>query len=124
MENSQPAFKVAFIDESQCVGCAKCLEACPVDAIVGSLQWMHTVITQECIGCQLCITPCPVDCISMRPLERSEGEIKDLKSKAKIRVQNRKQRLKTLEPEKPAIKALTTKTAQDLIAELRKKHEP
>ncbi len=60
---------VAVIDESQCIGCVKCIAACPVDAIVGSAKFMHTVITQECTGCELCIAPCPIDCISMQPLE-------------------------------------------------------
>jgi len=56
---------VALIDETACIGCALCLEACPVDAIVGAPRRMHTVIAAECIGCHLCLPPCPVDCISM-----------------------------------------------------------
>jgi electron transport complex protein RnfB len=59
---------VAVIDESLCIGCTHCRNACPVDAIVGAHQLMHTVIESECTGCELCIAPCPVDCISMRPL--------------------------------------------------------
>lgn len=58
---------VALIDETRCIGCSHCLAACPVDAIVGAQQHMHTVITSECTGCELCIAPCPVDCISLRP---------------------------------------------------------
>lgn len=57
--------RVAIIDESLCIGCAHCLDACPVDAILGAHQYMHTVIADECTGCELCIAPCPVDCISM-----------------------------------------------------------
>jgi len=57
---------VAVIDESRCIGCTHCRNACPVDAIVGANQLMHTVIAAECTGCELCIAPCPVDCISMR----------------------------------------------------------
>ena len=57
---------VAFIEESLCIGCTHCRSACPVDAIVGAHQLMHTVIQSECTGCELCIAPCPVDCISMR----------------------------------------------------------
>ncbi|MCH9697297.1 MAG: electron transport complex subunit RsxB [Gammaproteobacteria bacterium] len=57
--------QVAFIHESQCIGCTLCIKACPVDAILGASQLMHTVITQECTGCELCIEPCPVDCISL-----------------------------------------------------------
>ena len=56
---------VAVIDESLCIGCTYCRLACPVDAIVGAHQLMHTVIAQECTGCELCVTPCPVDCITM-----------------------------------------------------------
>ena len=59
---------VAVIDEALCIGCTHCRNACPVDAIVGAHQLMHTVIESECTGCELCVAPCPVDCISMRPL--------------------------------------------------------
>jgi len=57
--------KVAFIDEDICIGCVKCIHACPVDAIIGAPKQMHTIIDQECTGCELCVAPCPVDCISM-----------------------------------------------------------
>jgi len=59
---------VAVIDESLCIGCTHCRSACPVDAIVGAHQLMHTIIKAECTGCELCVAPCPVDCISMRSL--------------------------------------------------------
>ena len=65
-ESVQPS--VAVIDESACIGCMHCRNACPVDAIVGAHQLMHTVIESECTGCELCVAPCPVDCITMRPL--------------------------------------------------------
>jgi len=57
--------KIAYIDEDICIGCVKCIKACPVDAIAGAPKLMHTVITEECTGCELCVAPCPVDCISM-----------------------------------------------------------
>ncbi len=57
--------KVAVIREAECIGCTKCITACPVDAILGSAKHMHTVITRECTGCDLCVEPCPVDCIDM-----------------------------------------------------------
>ena len=57
--------QVAFIDESACIGCALCLDACPVDAIIGAAQFTHTIIKRDCTGCELCISPCPVDCISL-----------------------------------------------------------
>ncbi len=59
----------AFIDEQKCIGCTLCIQACPVDAILGAAKQMHTVITDECTGCQDCIEPCPVDCIQMLPFE-------------------------------------------------------
>jgi electron transport complex protein RnfB len=58
---------VARIDEEICIGCAKCLPPCPVDAIVGARKQMHTVVASLCTGCELCIAPCPVDCIKMVP---------------------------------------------------------
>ncbi len=58
---------VAFIIEQDCIGCVKCIAACPVDAILGAAKFMHTVIAAECTGCELCIAPCPVDCIVMQP---------------------------------------------------------
>ena len=64
---------VALIDESWCIGCTLCIQACPVDAIVGAAKVMHTVITAECTGCALCIAPCPVDCIRMVAVERSDA---------------------------------------------------
>lgn len=60
--------KVAFIREDECIGCTKCLQACPVDAIVGAAKQMHTIIADECTGCDLCVEPCPVDCIDMIPV--------------------------------------------------------
>lgn len=59
---------VAFIDESLCIGCTLCMQACPVDAIVGAPKLMHTVVSALCTGCDLCVAPCPVDCISMLPV--------------------------------------------------------
>ena len=56
---------VALVDESRCIGCTRCIDACPVDAIVGAQSLMHTVVEPWCIGCALCLPPCPVDCIAM-----------------------------------------------------------
>jgi electron transport complex protein RnfB len=65
-EQAKTERTVAIIDESLCIGCTHCITACPVDAIVGAHQLMHTVIASECTGCELCVAPCPVDCISMQ----------------------------------------------------------
>lgn len=62
---------VAFIDEASCIGCTLCLQACPVDAIVGAAKQMHTIIAPLCTGCELCVAPCPVDCISMKTIEET-----------------------------------------------------
>lgn len=60
---------IALIDEAKCIGCTLCIQACPVDAILGTTKQMHTIIASECTGCELCLPPCPVDCISMVPLK-------------------------------------------------------
>jgi electron transport complex protein RnfB len=59
---------VAFIDESLCIGCTLCIQACPVDAILGAAKQMHTILPSLCTGCDLCVAPCPVDCIVMFPV--------------------------------------------------------
>lgn len=68
LEQAATTPSVAVIDEEHCIGCTHCRTACPVDAIIGAHQLMHTVIEAECTGCELCIEPCPVDCISLRAL--------------------------------------------------------
>lgn len=67
---------VAIIDEKICIGCTLCIQACPVDAILGAAKHMHTVIEEECTGCKLCVAPCPVECIYMVPLKEDIGEWK------------------------------------------------
>jgi len=64
----EPERKIAWIDEANCIGCTKCIQACPVDAIVGATRAMHTVLSDVCTGCDLCVAPCPTDCIEMRPV--------------------------------------------------------
>ncbi|WP_312492666.1 electron transport complex subunit RsxB [Pseudomonas cremoris] len=98
--------QIAYIREAECIGCTKCIQACPVDAIVGAAKVMHTVIIDECTGCDLCVAPCPVDCIEMRPLatvlpivgglantdiERSERALK--RDRARRRFEQRNARL-------------------------------
>lgn len=64
---AEAPLRVAVIDESRCIGCARCLAPCPVDAIVGAAKFMHTVVPDLCTGCELCLPPCPVDCIELKP---------------------------------------------------------
>ena len=65
--------QIALIREAECIGCTKCIQACPVDAIVGAAKLMHTVITDQCTGCELCVLPCPVDCIDILPLPEPQA---------------------------------------------------
>ena len=81
---------VAVIDESRCIGCTLCIDACPVDAIIGASQLMHTVVEPWCIGCMLCVPPCPVDCIEKVPA-RGEWTVA-LKQAAGERGRQRKSR--------------------------------
>ncbi|MDD9197412.1 electron transport complex subunit RsxB [Aliivibrio sp. S3MY1] len=72
---------IAFIHEDMCIGCTKCIQACPVDAIVGGTKALHTVIEAECTGCDLCVAPCPTDCIEMIPISTTPDNWKwDLQS--------------------------------------------
>lgn len=77
---------VALIDEQTCIGCTLCIQACPVDAILGSAKHMHTVIADECTGCELCLPPCPVDCIVMKPAQQTIDDWKWSKPEASLGV--------------------------------------
>ncbi len=71
-EHGEAAEKtVVVIDEQECIGCTLCIQACPVDAILGAAKMMHTVISDECTGCNLCIPPCPEDCIQIVPVAQT-----------------------------------------------------
>jgi Na+-translocating ferredoxin:NAD+ oxidoreductase subunit B len=85
---------LAVIREDECIGCTKCIQACPVDAIVGGGKLMHTVITAECTGCELCMAPCPVDCIDMLTLAPAPAaETQQRADLARKRFNAREQRL-------------------------------
>ncbi len=68
---------LAVIDEQRCIGCTLCIQACPVDAIVGAAKLMHTVITAACTGCELCVPPCPVDCIDILAITPRNAAARD-----------------------------------------------
>lgn len=73
MEQKAKPKLLAVIREAECIGCTKCIQACPVDAILGSAKKMHTIIADECTGCELCIPPCPVDCIDLIDISQQES---------------------------------------------------
>lgn len=90
MSEKARAPSLAVIRESECIGCTKCIQACPVDAIIGSGKYMHTVLSDECTGCGLCVAPCPVDCINMKTLDVPAYD----KAKARSRFEAKQLRLK------------------------------
>jgi len=89
---------VAFIDEQLCIGCTLCIQACPVDAIVGAAKLMHTVVGRDCTGCELCVAPCPVACIRMAETGAapSSEERRVTADRARIRFQRRAARIGSL----------------------------
>ena len=86
---------IAVIDEAACIGCTLCINACPVDAIVGAAKLMHTVVAANCTGCELCLAPCPVDCIQMVPAaaNTSASERHLAAHRARVRYERRQARL-------------------------------
>ncbi len=85
--------KVAVIDEQHCIGCTLCIQACPVDAIIGANKRMHTVLADWCTGCDLCLPPCPVDCIEMVPVVDHPDWTDDRAALARQRYDSRQKRL-------------------------------
>jgi len=109
-------YHVAVIDESTCIGCTKCLDVCPVDAIVGASGQMHTVIRADCIGCDLCLPPCPVQCISLVDSGQSKAERAQLAKVAKAKHQARKTRLDKLAAQKQLSDKAALQNAEDILA--------
>lgn len=89
-------YVLARIREDECIGCAKCIQACPVDAIIGAAKYTHTIIENECIGCKKCIPPCPVDCIDLITVNERLYQPEQVKSRFRLR----KMRLEREEQEK------------------------
>ena len=89
----QQPLRIALIDEARCIGCTLCIQACPVDAIVGAAKHMHTVLAELCTGCELCLPPCPVDCIDMIPPRTGEAWDRTRADAARRRFERRAERL-------------------------------
>jgi Na+-translocating ferredoxin:NAD+ oxidoreductase subunit B len=103
---------LAVIREAECIGCTKCIQACPVDAIMGAATQMHTVLTAECIGCELCVEPCPVDCIDMISLPVREESVQTSKiERARERFLFRRERLARNKPAKKPISIIEARKA-------------
>ncbi|TPG10060.1 RnfABCDGE type electron transport complex subunit B [Rhodanobacter glycinis] len=90
---------LARIVEADCIGCTKCIQACPVDAIVGAAKLMHTVIADDCTGCELCVPACPVDCIVLLPMPEAQIDIAHADA-ARVHFQRREARLERLRAER------------------------
>jgi electron transport complex protein RnfB len=108
---------VAVIEEEHCIGCTLCIQACPVDAIVGAPKLMHTVIAAACTGCELCVPPCPVDCIRLE-LKRGPNDHRAAAADARRRFDKRNQRLERARADKAA-----SLTAQRSAGAQRRKKE-
>lgn len=109
---------VAVIDEDYCIGCMKCIKACPVDAIVGSSKTMHTVLPDICTGCELCVLPCPTDCIRMVATQALETP-ETLAAKARTHYQQKNKRLQQKEKKIEAPLSITAQ--QDYIAKAKER---
>jgi electron transport complex protein RnfB len=106
--------RVAVIDEARCIGCAKCLPPCPVDAIIGASRFMHTVVAELCTGCELCIAPCPVDCITMVDFSaESVPAVPPQPADNRRRYQAREARVQRRAAERAALLAARKKLAPD-----------
>ena len=96
MQEKQKSDCTAVIREDECIGCTKCIQACPVDAIIGAGKLMHTIIQDACTGCELCIPPCPVDCIDIITLPARTHEQKELlAAQSRQRYAEHQKRLRT-----------------------------
>lgn len=109
----RPSEKIAFIREADCIGCALCIRACPVDCIIGAFKFMHTVIARECIGCELCLPVCPTDCIEM-PARTASQFVSHAKMKS---ISKRRAKLKRARMQDACQKNYQPTTARDELKE-------
>lgn len=100
MQAQEKPFEIAKIREAECIGCTKCIQACPVDVIIGAAKQLHVILTDECTGCGLCVPPCPVDCIDMITV----NQLTYNPDKARQRFNAKQLRTEKLEAEKNKIK--------------------
>lgn len=107
--------QVAQIDEPHCIGCTLCIQACPVDAIIGANKRMHTVLPDLCTGCELCVAPCPVDCIAMRPAEPQRYWTTEDANAARRRYEQRRERLRVQRESAQAAYAASHATAASVV---------
>lgn len=115
MQQNTRTPKVAKIREAECIGCTKCIKACPVDAIIGSAKQMHVIINNECTGCELCVPACPVDCIDLINIDRANYE----PELARMRYSARKRRQAKEQAEKNLTALRKKSLATDHITDLR-----
>lgn len=110
MRKQENPAMTANIRESECIGCTKCIQACPVDAIIGSSKQLHAVLTQECTGCGLCLAPCPVDCIDM--LSLNQPNYKPQQARQRYYAKKQRQELKQNETTSVKIKTISQPNEQ------------
>ncbi len=120
---------LAVIVEAECIGCTKCIQACPVDAIVGAARLMHTIINNLCTGCELCLPPCPMDCITLLPYENKAGwhysiwheyadeEVSRARAQTTLRLARLQQKQAAGRKNKKNLR-LTSKNSNDIRAEI------
>lgn len=93
MEKKTKPPAIAVIREKECIGCTKCIQVCPTDAIIGAAKQMHTIISDACTGCELCLPSCPIDCIDIQPIILTSAKKKYFARKWRSRYENRQKRL-------------------------------
>ncbi len=116
-----PQLMVAYIREPECIGCTKCIQACPVDAILGAAKLMHTIVSDICTGCELCVAPCPVNCIEMISAPYQNLSVTNIQIKADLsrqRFQKRNARLQKQAEEKAVRRKISSEKADSVAAAL------